>query len=351
MPVWPAAAKEKPLVKRVWATMLKRNSLTNRKPFQLARPVIDGEQLFVGVHRGVFYSLNKRNGKRFWKFKMSGAIQMEAAVDNVAVYAGDTKGNLYALKKENGALLWVTGLDGELLAKPLLTADAVFVVTIDQTLSRLDLKTGQIVWQQKRDIDTRRFSIRKSADPVLVDGELWVGFADGSLNAYRPEDGKSLWSHQIGNRFEAFHDQDATIHLTDGRGVLSSADGRLELINLKTRKSIWESDVGGVNQSVSVQGQLYVAANGVLRALQAENGQTLWEYDFEVPEISAPILYKESVIVAGTEGKIHVLDRKTGNILFDWYIRGGALSDPVLDENRIYLLSNAARVYSFQFRE
>lgn len=348
---FPVASKERPLVRRLWGTVLKRNSFTNRLPFQFARPVISGEDLFVGVHHGFFYSLDKNNGRRRWKIKTQGGIQMEAALDATHLYVGDIKGNLYSLKKENGDLVWVTDLGGEILSKPWVGEGVVYAVTMEQELFALELETGKILWQLKHDLDPRQFTIHKMTDLVLHNGEVLIGFSDGTLNAYHPQNGKLLWSRPIGDPFEPFHDQDATVTFHDGKGIVSSAEGHLVVFDLNNWQAIWESDVGGLNQSAAVENRLYVSSGGILRLLNLENGQLLWEQDFDVPSISAPALYENWVVIATSKGKIFVLDRKTGDVVFDWYIRGGALSDPVVEGKRVYILSNAARVYAFQFRE
>lgn len=352
-----AAAREKPVVKRIWGKMLKRNSFSNLRPFQLASPVVDDKHVFVGVHRGFFYALDKKSGRHVWKASTQGAIQSACALAEDSVFFGDTKGNLYAFNKENGKILWVIDLRGEILSPPAVDNRKIFVVTMKQEIFALDRESGKILWQQEFPADARQFTIRKTADPVLHDGKLWVGFADGTFHSLDPETGKFLRTWNIGDRFETFHDQDGTVAIQEGKGVLSSADGRLLVLDLKTGTTVWEAPIGGANRSVFVGNRLYVAADGVLRLLNLENGQTLWEQDFGLSEISAPALYKEWIVVAGamgvtgTKGKVFVLNQISGDIVFEWELWGGVLSDPVVEGNRLYLLSNAAHLDAFQFRE
>lgn len=356
-PCMTAVAREKPVVKRVWGKMLKRNSFSNLRPFQLAAPVVDDKHIFVGVHRGFFYALNKKTGRHVWKASTQGAIQSTCALAGDSVFVGDTKGNLYAFKKENGKTLWVTDLRGEILSPPVVEDGRIFAVTMEQEIFALNRESGEILWQQGFPADPRQFTIRKTADPILYEGKLWIGFADGTFHSLDPETGKFLRTWNIGDRFEPFHDQDGTVAIQEGKGILSSADGRLLVLDLKTGATVWEAPVGGANRSVPVGNRLYVAAEGVLRLLNLENGQTLWEQDFDLPEISAPAFYKEWIVVAGamgtigTRGKVFVLNQMTGDIVFEWELWGGALSDPIIEGNRLYLLSNAAHLDAFQFRE
>ena len=337
-----------------WVVKLKQNSYFNRRPFQFASPTVSGDQVFVGVHREIFYGVDAKKGKKIWQFRAQGPIHAAAAVSDDAVYFADTKGTVYALEKKSGKPIWLSKVDGPVLSKPFIAGDKLYIVTLTKELSCFDRKEGKLLWQENSSVRDSGFTIQGSADPIAVGPFLLVGYSDGSLVAHRLENGKVGWSKQLGDSFEEFHDVDSTPFIAQDEKnttvYVSSADGKLFAFNPQNGAVVWEAPIGGVNDAVVADSFLYVTAGGVVYCLQAKNGQTLWEQDLQLPEISSPAVYKDWIVVAATKGRAYFLDRKNGDILYSWYVRGGSYSDPVVDGNQVFILSNAARLYSFQFR-
>ena len=129
-----------------------------------------------------------------------------------------------------------------------------------------------------------------------------------------------------------------------------SADGNLFAIHPENGKTVWRTAVGGVNDVVLTDPFLYVTAGGVIHCFNAATGQILWEQDLNLPEISSPVLYGNWLAVIATKGQLYFLNRLTGDIHHSWHVKGGSYGDPVVNDNLLYVLSNAARLYAFEFK-
>lgn len=340
----------RPVASRKWVSKLKQNSWMNKRPFQFASPLADGDRIYIGVHRGIFYAIQNRHGKKLWSFKSYGPIHAAASADSSQVYFADTKGMVYALGKEQGNLIWVTKVGGEILTKPLLFEDRLYVVNSLKELVALDRKTGAQLWRQNQGGPDRGFTVRGAADPVLGGSNILVGYSDGTLIAHSAQNGSLQWVKQLGDRFNEFHDIDSTILVAGKLAYVTSADGKLFALDSKDGTIVWQANAGSVNNVVLQEPYLYVAAGGVVHCFSSESGESLWEQDLQLPEISSPAIYGQWLVVVATKGKAYFLDRLTGDIRHSWFVKGGALSDPVIDGNHLYLLSNASRLYQFEFK-
>ncbi|MDZ4224984.1 MAG: PQQ-binding-like beta-propeller repeat protein, partial [bacterium] len=147
------------------------------------------------------------------------------------------------------------------------------------------------------------------------------------------------------------NDEARTALRTSGNlAYISSADGRMFALNPKTGDVVWEAPFGGVNSAALAGDLLYVTAGGVVYCVKAENGEQIWEQNLEIPGTSSPALYDKWLSVVATKGHIYFIDRIHGDVLYNYYVKGGSYSDPIMADNRLYLLSNAGRLYAFQYK-
>ena len=337
-------------VRRVWSSSLKKQTRWLRNPYQFARLAADDEKIYVGVEKAVFYAIRLKNGRKAWKFQTQGAVESTPALDDTTVYFGDAKGQIYALDKQNGRLQWNTKVDAPVVSSPLLDGATLYVVNTEKKLSAFDKKTGYLLWQTLPLEKDRNFTVFGNAGPVKISGLIWVGYADGSLVAYSPEDGAIRFVKQLGNRDEVLHDIDASPWVGADRFFVPTADGGLYALSAKDGKILWHAPHGGVNETVVDQEVLYVTAQGVVSALKADEGQVLWEQDLSVPEISPPALVGDLLVTVATRGKIYFIDRHNGDLLHARYLSKGSYSAPLVRGNRFYLLSNRGVLSCFELK-
>lgn len=354
LPVFGFARPNESIVTRRWVSKLKQNTFFNRRSFQFASPIFKNEKVFVGIHKGFFQAIHAKRGKKLWKFEAQAPIYAKAGADETAVYFADSEGIAYALDQNSGDPLWMTGLGAPILSAPLIVGEKIYFVSLLKELSCLDIREGKILWQETFGTRDPGFTIQGSADPVLFGSSILVGYSDGLLIAHDLADGSVRWTKQLGDRFSEFHDVDSTPFIVaDEEGAvayISSADGKLFALRPESGQILWETEAGGDSDLFVSPPYLYVAQGGKIACFDSKKGEILWEQDFDVPGLSSPVVYKDWVVVSATKGKTYFLDKKVGDVVYSWYIRGGSYGDPVLAGDRIFLLSNASRLYAFQFK-
>jgi len=338
-------------VSKIGTVRLKKSSFFNFRPFQFSTPVIADSMLYIGVDAGVFYGIDALKTKKKWTYRTQGPVQAPAGVDGDAVYFGDAKGNVYALETSSGKEIWKTSLDSPILAAPLIRGDRIYFVTDNGRLFAIDKNAGGEIWHTDSVEKAIGFSVKRASSPVFTNGLIMFGTSTGTLLAYR-ENGTLAWVKQLGDRQALISDLDSRPIIEGGRIYVATADRKVFCIDQNNGNIIWStSDAGGSNDLFLSEDKLYATGGGVLTSIEASSGNIIWEEDFETPEISSPAVSKDIVAVVSTRDKVYLVDDKTGDIIFERYVRRGSFGDPVFVNNRLYLISNTGRIFSFLVRE
>ena len=331
---------------------LKPSTLWNKRPYQFSTPEIDGKKLYVGVDSGYFYSIGINPPKKLWFYKAEGPVQAKALASGDDVFFGDCKGYAYSLNAENGKLNWKIQLDAEIMARPLAVGDMIYIFTMSGRLFALDKKRGVELWHTDASERSFGFSVRRAADPVLYNGVIYIGTSAGTLFAYREVDGALLWARQLGDRQSMVYDLDSTPLFIEDKLYVASADGQLFCMDPTNGTVIWSIGVGGADDMLYHEGRLYVSGgSGNLYAVDPASGNLLWEQDLETAGISSPAGGKNYVTVVTTDKKLYIIDADNGDIIFDRYVKKGSFGDPVVLGDKLIVLANTGRLFTFKIRE
>lgn len=330
---------------------LKSSTFWNRRPYQFAAPFIANGRLYVGADSGFFYAFDIGKKKKLWTFKTEGPIHGRPHALDDTVFVADTKAFVYAIDANSGQEKWRTKLDVEIFSEPVPYADKLYVVDSSGRLYALQKDSGFEAWHTDPSEKSFGFSIRRQATPVVADGLVITGTSAGTVIAYRADTGDIAWVKQVGNKQSQLYDVDSEPLVTDGKMYVSSADGILACLDVKTGNILWTANAGGPNDIKLSEGKLFAAGQGILTALDPESGSIFWQQDFETPEISTPAGGEHFVAVASTMDKFYLVDSETGDVVYEHYIRKGSFSDPFTVGDRVYLLINNGKLYSYKIRE
>ena len=332
-----------------WVTQLKKEKIITRKPYQFASPVLDGENLYVGVARGRFYSIDAKKGKKNWQAELDGGVYADATFDEENIFVGDRKGVVYSIAKKDGKINWKTESGGEISATPVLFGENVLVVTALRQLVALDKASGALKWVTTKSGTQPQMTVKETSTPVLYDGKLYVGYSDGSVNCLNPSDGAAIWSRDVANKSARFIDMDSTPLFVGGLMVISSADGKTYALNPNDGSKVWAVDHGGANDVVTDGNVLYVAGGGYVASIDPNSGGVIWEQQLkDSAELSTPSVGNGFLVVFGTEGHMYILDSVSGQVKSKRYLGKGTFGRGVVYGDRLFVLTNSSRLFYFQ---
>jgi outer membrane protein assembly factor BamB len=269
-----------------------------------APPVVDAGIIFVGGGDGRFHAVQAKDGTRLWTWTGPHPIDGRAVVDDGSVYFIDTHFDLVALDRHNGVLRWRTPLYNEFLARRSLPDNPTFN--------------------------------HRSAIPLLHDGVLYAGSADGGLYALNPATGARLWCHDA--RAPVF----SGVGLRDADTLMfGTMDGSVVLLDRQTHEEIRRMKTGGgvVTTPVIAGNRLVVGSRDYLiHAFDPADGTDAWKFSYWFSWVeSTPVLRDGLLYVGGSDyARVTALEPATGRARWSTVVHGMTWGSPLVTDRHVF---------------
>ncbi len=346
-------AREKIPYRPQWVSIVKKGRLFKYKRKEFSSPRIYGDRIFVGSDGGFFYAMRKKNGRKVWRFKTVGSVNSAPAFwdrEGGEVVFGDDKGNLYALAASKGTEVWRVNLGSEILTAPAIEGDRVFVATIEGKVAALRLSDGHLIWEKMHPQEGLHMTILGNSPPAVdqTAGRVYVGFSDGTFWALSASDGRLAWEKNLG-KAGGFDDVDGEAVFDNDRIYIGSFDGGVYALSKRTGEILWRGEVGSGVRLLSRGDVLYVSGSDGSLYAYSKKGEKLWSTRIGEGALTAPLIYKDVIAVGLSNETMNFVDASDGHVIARRFARKGVFSDPILDDNRIFYLSNGGRLYSLKF--
>jgi len=343
--------EEKFVVEKSWSVDLGKGS---GKAHTLLSPVIEKDVIYAADRGGLVAAFELDGGDSLWKTKSEDDITGAVGVGPNLVLYGTQKGALQTLDKTTGELGWRVMLPSEILAAPVSNGDVVVAVTLDGGIHGLDASDGSPRWLVN--VKLPLLTVRGNAKPIIIDDLVYVGLDNGKVAAYRVDDGASLWEIRVGvpegkNDLERMVDVDAEPLYHAGNLYAGSYQAGVMGINPKAGRGLWFQE-GSVYNRLGAHGGTLAAVqtNSVVKAYNPSDGTLLWETEeLKNRGLNGPAVNRDFIAVADSKGYLHLLARRTGEVVGRKKIGGGIRLPTLIDDDRIILISRSGKlmVYSF----
>ena len=189
-------------------------------------------------------------------------------------------------------------------------------------------------------------------------------YTSGELYALNVSDGRAAWSEMLTRSGQ----QTALSELDDiaGRPVVDrdmvfaiSHSGVMVAINVNTGERVWSRDLGGIQTPWAAGDFVYVLTiDSRLICLQRKDGKVKWIHQLPRWEDEAnkdgaivwtgPVLVSDRLIVLSSNGRAYSISPYTGALLGKTEIPDGAYIPPVVANDTLYLLTNAAQLVALR---
>ena len=274
-----------------------------------ARPVTDGDRIYVADHGGTLQCFSNKTGKKCWAYKSGDAFTAEPAMSEDKLFINGWSGNIHAVSKYDGELLWTFEADGKHWRGPLFHQSAVYVSGGSGYLRSLNPGDGSLNWSVRVTDHENGIST-----PVGGDGIIYVTSYDGYVYAIDSRTGEKLNSYRLGvGTLES-------LLIKDGYAYVPDWDGHLYAIDLASGRLVWNlwADDTVWMKPHEYQGNIYVGSlGGYFYSVDIISGKLNWVQDVGAPVRNVAIGLSEYVLVMPTNGKILALDTKTGSHIWE----------------------------------
>jgi outer membrane protein assembly factor BamB len=338
-------------VREVWVRQgTEKDNLAFRKINRMT-PVILGDLVIAANALDGMVAYNRESGRELWRLNIDNGAETGAALVNDRLFFGASDGNFYSVNAKTGKVLWTFPTRTENIAEPLLdsTTGIVYFISGANVVYAVDAESGHQVWLYSRQ-DNSNFSIRGGSKPALKDGNLFVGFSDGTLVSLNAKTGNLQWELPL-NKNKKFRDIDSAPIVDGDQIYISGYDDKLYCISAQKGDVQWKIDGGGYYPATIYGDKIYYSTtSGEVWALQKGNGQKIWSYKLSEGIATQVRIYKGLAVFGESQGDLKFLDANTGKAVSAFNPGRGIMSTPFVDDknNHIYFISGEANVYAME---
>jgi outer membrane protein assembly factor BamB len=333
-----------------------------------ATPVVAGGRLYlIDVHARI-HALDAKTGADVWvqdfgaKDGKGVVYGGGVSVEDGVVYATSGIGDVGALKALDGSLIWKKRPGGPLRGAPSIGNGNIYVTSQDNQLFALKAADGNTEWSSSASLEVA--GVFGAASPAISQGTVVQGFSSGELNAYRYENGRSLWGDALSRTsmstsVAALSDIDADPVIDRGRVFAIGAGGRMVSVDLVTGQRIWEINIAGLSTPwVAGEWIFAVTDDAKLHCIARSTGKIRWtlllphyvknKSDKAVIRWYGPVLAGGRLILTSTEGQIANVNPATGDLNSMGRGSGPMSFGPVVADNMLYTLDNAGHLTAWR---
>ncbi len=311
----------------------------------LAPGIAEGE-VVAAAAGGHVAAFDAESGKLRWSRHVKARLSAGPAVGGGLVVVATRAGDVIALDAATGVQKWKKYVGAPVIASPAIGANIIAVKTIAGALVGLAPATGDVVWES--DEAPPSLSLRFDTQPLIVDGVVYAGFADGKVLAVDAVSGKELWRKQIsqgqgGNPVADLADVGGIMAFAADDLYVATYQGRLAAVAAASGQIIWSRKLSSYTGVTLDGAHLYVSdAEGRVHAYDLVTGVPGWVYDkLGYRGLSAAVPFGSVVAVGDRFGFLHFLDRESGHYLNRVKVGDGAIRmPPVVVGDRLIVLGN-----------
>lgn len=282
-------------------------------------PVIDGANLYAADIQGSLYKLELDGGSVQWQVRLEQAISAGVSLYADEVILVSLDGRLQVFSKEDGEKIKEIQLPSASIAPVVADESAYYVRMVDGKVSAYDRQTSQLLWTYESAMPV--LTLRGTGRPLLFANFVITGLDNGKLVALDKKLGAPRWEYRIASpdgrsELERMVDVDGRPILHDNMLFATSYHGQVAAITPQG-ETRWEQKASSYHHPVIALDNLYLAlADGQIQAIDRYSGQQVWlQKAFLNRHLAQPVVYKNHLVTADSQGYVHVLALLDGQIV------------------------------------
>ena len=296
-----------------------------------SQPVIADGTVYVTSERGVVGAFDLETGEEKWRFGGSFGFTATPLVHRDRLYLGDIDGIFYALDTATGEPVWTFQVDDKIEgAANLARVDAgttderelVVFGSYDSHLYALDAMTGEEVWRYQ----TENYI---NGSPALSDeGQIAFGGCDSFVHVVEARSGQSI------HRLEGLTYIPGSVPVDQGMAYPGNHEGQLLALPLDGAPPHWtfsKPNKPFTAASAITEHTVYAAnQNGRIYALDRKTGELRWQYTGESSFDASPVVVGDTVIAISYGGMVYALRAETGEPQWQYDLGGRVSGSPAI---------------------
>lgn len=304
--------------------------------------------VIAAAQSGTVHGFDAWSGDQRWAFELDEIPTTAPSVANDSVYLGVADGRVVSLDVANGNERWSTNLQGIVHGQPAIDAGTVYVLTSEEALVAINDADGSVRWTYRHP-RIADLEIKGGCRPSVIDGNVYVGFSDGSL--YRVDSqGKAVWSTSLSRGQRRMVDVDSSPIAWNQYIIAGSHAGGLSAVHRDTGRIEWTLERTGTTTPILAHGTLITTtAQGSVLWVDPASGRILQELEMSRPGLTSPMRFTEDTFVISDASRgVFVLDVNAPKLHAAFEPSNGSSGQPAFFRDTLFILTNRGQVYGLR---
>ena len=313
-------------------------------------PSISGERIFYINAEGELFAFEKSNGRKLWEKETddqaSGGI--ETAFRKI-IY-GTLDGEVVVLNQENGEETWRAQATSEILSSPITNGSVVVAQGADGSVTGFDFDDGEQSWIHQ--VTVPNLSLRGTSTPILEQGFIFTGFANGTVAMIYPDSGAvrlelPITINEAASELERIVDIDGKVVGASDVLVSASYQGHITAIDLQQGRPIWQEKASTTKDLVEVRSRVVaIDDKDILKAFGLSSGVVLWQQEgLKLRGLTSPVSVRGNIAVGDFEGYIHIINGGDGSFLGRVRASKNPIVEIVSEGDKLAITDNKGRLF------
>ena len=287
------------------------------------------------------YTKNEIKSKPFLFFEKSENSLL--VTDNIA--------NYYALNIENGDLLWTKNNSSPFNSEIKVYKNKFYAVDLENAIHCFSVDDGKEIWSYK----TEDFFVKspKKLSIVIENNVVYFSNSIGDITAINSENGSLIWQHPTQNNQiygNSFLLKNSELVISQKSIYFSNNNNEFYSINKNNGILNWKQKINSSIKPVIIGNAIItVTKNGFLNILDKVSGNIVRSTDiFDLfkekkrPQIDPVgfIVGSKKIYLTTTNGRLLIIDIKTGKSENFLKITGEKISKPFINKNKLFIIKD-----------
>lgn len=282
----------------VWQFVVNEQGIAGFKPAEPFGLAAAREGIIaIAASSGILHGIDATSGIERWRIDLGEMPSTPPTAHGEYFYLGVSDGRLLSIHARTGEIRWSAKMNHIVHGQPTVHQGVVYAQTSEEAVVAVRVDSGETLWTYRHP-RIAELEIHGGGRPVVIDGDVYVGFSSGAL--YRLDaQGKMVWFTDLSNSQYRMVDVDGAPIKYDNLIIAASYSGGLSAVHQDTGSLQWTIDKTGFHTPVVVDDKIIATAGGIIYWIDPISGRIQQELEMLRPGLTAPLRFSDYTFAIG----------------------------------------------------
>ena len=337
--------KQSMSIQEMWSAKLGKYDVIGR-----ITPSFSVDRVFYINSEGKVFSFHTDTGKNIWTKETGDIVSGGIESRFKKLIYGTLDGEVVVLDQDGGSEVWRSQITSEILSSPLTDGSIVVAQGSDDSITGFDLRTGSKKWVHQS--TTPSLSLRGTAVPIIEQGFIFTGFANGRVAMIYPDSGAIRLEFPVTlnegtSELERIIDIDGKSVVANNILVSASYQGDITAIDLQQGRPVWQEKISTTKDLTEAKSRVVVIDDkDIVKGFGLSTGVIIWQQNgLKLRELSSPVSVRGNIAIGDFEGYLHILDSIDGSFLARKKISKNPILEIVSESDKLVVIDESGKLF------